>query len=398
MASLYSGGKDSTFSMYLTLQQGHDIPYVVNVVPEDSASWIFHTPNLGVVPLMAESMGRELITGTSSGSEEGDMEGLHRALDGLDVEGVVSGAIWSDYQWDRMNIVCGDLGLKLFAPLWRKDQDMLMDQFLDSGIRAMIVGCYAEGLGEEWLGRIIDREAVEELKKIRSKTGISIMGEGGEYESLTLDSPMCSRPLVVDGCEKDWSSQGGTLRVTSAHLVTSPSLERARPEPSQPKGVSGHCDRGQRHGRGGYHGHFVDKAIESQNHRKAGGYWYAHDVIDECEEQILPYVLQRRLSDLESRRDRPQIAVHQHYIGRFDGYIGAGAYSDAEIGLGERRSIVYPVTGHCDPLLRDLKVLHLIQLVSRHDIRHHGIDADIGGDAFRGAPAVPGHHEDLHSV
>ena len=218
LASLYSGGKDSTFSLYLMEQSGHDMPYLVNIVPEDAASWIFHTPNLSVVPLMAESMGKELVTARSSGTEEGDMEGLRNALDGLDVEGVVSGAIWSDYQWDRMNIVCGDLGLKLMAPLWRKDQDMLMDQFIDSGIRSMIVGCYAEGLGEEWLGRIIDRQAVEELKAIRTRTGISIMGEGGEYESLTIDSPMHSRPLEIVSSEKDWSRQGGTMRVTSARL------------------------------------------------------------------------------------------------------------------------------------------------------------------------------------
>ena len=218
LASLYSGGKDSTFSLYLMEQSGHDIPYLVNVVPEDAASWIFHTPNLSVVPLMAESMGKELVTAKSSGTEEGDMEGLRNALDGLDVEGVVSGAIWSDYQWDRMNIVCGDLGLKLMAPLWRKDQDMLMDQFIDSGIRSMIVGCYAEGLGEEWLGRIIDRQAVKELKAIRARTGISIMGEGGEYESLTIDSPMHSRPLEIISSEKDWSRQGGTMRVTSVRL------------------------------------------------------------------------------------------------------------------------------------------------------------------------------------
>lgn len=215
LASLYSGGKDSTFSLYLMEQEGHDIPYLVNVVPEDQASWIFHTPNLDAVPLMAESMGKRLVTATSSGTEEGDMDGLRRALDGLDVEGVVSGAIWSDYQWDRMNIVCGELDLKLFAPLWRKDQDLLMDQLLDSGIRSIIVGCYAEGLGEEWLGRIIDHEAVEELKGIRARTGISIMGEGGEYESLTLDSPMHSAPLEIVSSAKEWSRQGGTMRVTA---------------------------------------------------------------------------------------------------------------------------------------------------------------------------------------
>lgn len=215
LASLYSGGKDSTFSLYLAEQMGHEVPYLVNVIPEASDSWILHTPNLSVVPAMAEAMGRTLVTSTSSGTEEGDMEGLRRALEGLDVDGVVSGAIWSDYQWDRMGQVCGDLGLRLVTPLWRKDQDLVMERFLDSGIRAIIVGCYAEGLDESWLGREIDRRAVDELKSIRERTGISIVGEGGEYESMTLDSPMHSAPLEVVSSEREWSRSGGTLRVTA---------------------------------------------------------------------------------------------------------------------------------------------------------------------------------------
>ncbi len=218
LASLYSGGKDSTFSLYLAEQMGNEVPYLVSIRPEDEASWIFHTPNLDVVPLMAESMGKEVVTAPSTGTEEGDMMGLRDALEGLDVDGVVTGAVWSDYQWDRMNLVCGDLGLKVVSPLWRKDQDLVMDAMISSGIRAVIVGCYAEGLGEEWLGREIDEGAVRELKRIRDRTGISIMGEGGEYESLTLDSPLHAFPLRLDSVEKEWSRTGGTLRVRAASL------------------------------------------------------------------------------------------------------------------------------------------------------------------------------------
>ena len=218
LASLYSGGKDSTFALYLAEQMGHDVPYLVNIVPEDEASWIFHTPNLGVVPLMAEAMGKELVTATSTGSEEGDMEGLRKALEGLDIDGVVTGAVWSDYQWDRMNIVCGDLGLVVVSPLWRKDQDLVMEQMIDSGIRACIIGCYAEGLSEEWLGRELDRQALEELKVLRARYGISVMGEGGEYESFTISSPLHSKEVHIDSADREWSRGSGTLKVTSASL------------------------------------------------------------------------------------------------------------------------------------------------------------------------------------
>ena len=230
LASLYSGGKDSTFSLYLEEQMGHDVPYLVNIMPEDKASWIFHTPNLNVVPLMAEAMGKELITAPSTGTEEGDMEGLRNALEGLDVDGIITGAVWSDYQWDRMNLVCNDLGLKVFSPLWRKDQDMVMDAFLQSGIKAIIVGCYAEGLGQEWLGRELNAETVAELKVLRKKFGISIMGEGGEYESMTLDSPMHSHPLEIVSSEISWKRDNGTLNVTSARLRQRSGFETPHPQ------------------------------------------------------------------------------------------------------------------------------------------------------------------------
>lgn len=215
LASLYSGGKDSSFSLYVAEQMGHEIPYLVNIVPEDKASWIFHTPNLNVVPAIAEAMGKKLVTGRSTGEEESDMDGLREALEGLDIDGIVTGAVWSDYQWDRMNIVCGDLGLKLIAPMWRKDQDMLMDQILDAGIEAIIVGCYAEGFDESWLGRPLNAETVAELKVLRKKYGISIMGEGGEYESLTLNSPTFRHPLRVESCIREWSRSSGLLSVGS---------------------------------------------------------------------------------------------------------------------------------------------------------------------------------------
>lgn len=53
LASLFSGGKDSAFSLYAAEQQGHEVPYVVNILPEEGGSWLFHVPNAGCVPAMA---------------------------------------------------------------------------------------------------------------------------------------------------------------------------------------------------------------------------------------------------------------------------------------------------------------------------------------------------------
>ena len=218
LAALFSGGKDSTFATYLMEQQGHEVDILVNVRPQNPHSWVFHTPNLAVLPLMAEAMGKKLTVADSSGEEDDDLRALRSALAPLDVEGVVAGAIASDYQWDRINHVCDGLGLKVFSPLWRKDQDLLMDEMMDSGVRAMMVSVSADGLGTSWLGRVIDAAALEELRTVARRRGMNLAGEGGEYETLTIDSPLHTKALRVVEREVETTRDGGSLKVTKAVL------------------------------------------------------------------------------------------------------------------------------------------------------------------------------------
>ena len=214
---MYSGGKDSALSLYIGEQMGHEVAYIVNVVAKNDDSMIFHVPNTNMVPLLAASMGKELVTAATDGSEEGDMNALRSALKDLDIDGVVTGAVWSDYQWERMNIICDELNLVCMSPLWRKDQDAVMGELIDSGIKAVFVGAYADGLDGSWLGKDV-ADSYEGLKKLRASKKISVIGEGGEYETLTLDSPTQNSELVIEDAEKQWNGRSGTLNVRRAKL------------------------------------------------------------------------------------------------------------------------------------------------------------------------------------
>jgi ABC transporter with metal-binding/Fe-S-binding domain ATP-binding protein len=213
LACLFSGGKDSTYAAHLMEQAGHEVVCLVTVVPEDPHSWVFHTLNLEHLPEMAKAMGRDLIAMPSSGEEGADLAALETVLRDLDVEGVVTGAIASDYQWDRINGVCQRLGLKVFSPLWRKDQLTILHDMLQAGMRAMIVGVYSDGLGREWLGRVLDREAVDRLSSLSKAKGMNVSGEGGEYETLVLDSPMHLSVLVPEDVQVEFSRDSGQLRI-----------------------------------------------------------------------------------------------------------------------------------------------------------------------------------------
>ncbi len=213
LACLFSGGKDSTYAAHLMEQAGHEVVCLVTVVPEDPHSWVFHTLNLEHLPEMAKAMGKDLIAVPSSGEEGADLMALEAALSDLDVEGVITGAIASDYQWDRINGVCHKLGLKVFSPLWRIDQLTILNDMLQAGMRAMMVGVYSEGLGPEWLGRMLDRVTVDRLSSLAEARGMNVSGEGGEYETLVLDSPMHSHPLVPQDVQVDFERDSGRLRI-----------------------------------------------------------------------------------------------------------------------------------------------------------------------------------------
>jgi len=194
------------------------VSVLISIAPSDPWSPMFHTPNIQLAPLMAEAMGKPSVMVPSSGDEAGDLDALRSALTGLDVDGVVTGAIASDYQWDRINGVCEEIGLRVFSPLWRKDQETLLREMAQAGVKAVIVNVAAEGLGHEWLGREIDEAAIDELKKLSVKHGINIAGEGGEYETFTIDSPMHLRPLRILESEIARTRDGGSMKVTRAVL------------------------------------------------------------------------------------------------------------------------------------------------------------------------------------
>jgi ABC transporter with metal-binding/Fe-S-binding domain ATP-binding protein len=225
VAALLSGGKDSVYAAYVAMQQGWEVARFVTLVPANPSSYMFHHPNVSLARLQAKAAGiphREVKT---AGEKEKELSDLKRALSGLGVSGVVSGAIESEYQKERVDFTCQELGLKSFAPLWRKPQERLAFEEARE-LDSVIVSVSAEGLGMEWLGRKFDGECVRELAKLKGKSGISVCGEGGEFETLVLDAHFFGKRLEIVEAETEWRGTGGVLRVKEARLAGKRRAER----------------------------------------------------------------------------------------------------------------------------------------------------------------------------
>jgi predicted ATP pyrophosphatase (TIGR00289 family) len=180
---------------------------------------MFHWPNIHLTPLLAKAMGKPHVMIQGTGKPELEVEELGEALRPLGVDGIISGAVASEYQRTRLERMGHKLGIKTWTPLWHKDPLLLLRGLRSAGFRAVVSGCFAEGFDESWLGRALDEPAIADLAKLQGTKRIHPGGEGGEYESLVLEGPRWSSRVELVRAERDWQRDRGVLRVREARLV-----------------------------------------------------------------------------------------------------------------------------------------------------------------------------------
>lgn len=223
VVGLVSGGKDSCFAMMKCLQYGHQIVALANLLPADDAvdeldSYMYQTVGHQIVVSYAKCMGVPLFRRRIQGSTRhhdlsynvtpGDeVEDMFILLNEVkkripSLTAVSSGAIASDYQRLRVESVCSRLGLVSLAYLWKLDQSLLLQEMIETGIVAIIVKVAAIGLDpKKHLGKELST-LKSHLLKLKEMYGSNVCGEGGEYETLTLDCPLFENArLVLDEFE-----------------------------------------------------------------------------------------------------------------------------------------------------------------------------------------------------
>ncbi|CAB0030442.1 unnamed protein product [Trichogramma brassicae] len=238
--ALISGGKDSCFNMMQCLAAGHEIVALANLYPigkDELDSYMFQTVGHQGVEFIGEAIGlplyREPTTGQSKmqeknyqPTEEDEVEDLYRLLkkvkDKENIEAVASGAIFSDYQRIRVENVCSRLGLVSLSYLWRRDQEQLLKEMIECSVNAVIIKVASLGLEPRHLGKSIS-EMQPHLTKMKEKYGLNVCGEGGEYETFTLDCPLYIKSIVVDEYESvvhsnDEIAPVGYLNFKKIHL------------------------------------------------------------------------------------------------------------------------------------------------------------------------------------
>lgn len=223
LASLFSGGKDSAFALYKAMKEGHDIKVLITINSINPESYMYHVPNIKLTKIQAEAMEIPIIYRTTEGVKEEELrdlkEAIKEAMKNYHIEGVVSGAIYSNYQKKRIDDICTELKIESLSPLWKMKPKDMLKEMVSKRFVILISAVAAGGLGPEWLGKEIDNTTIEELSDLHNVCYVCTAGEGGEFETLVLDAPFFKKRLKIIEAENIWEGKSGEFRVKDAVLV-----------------------------------------------------------------------------------------------------------------------------------------------------------------------------------
>lgn len=201
LASLFSGGKDSVYSAYLAKKQGHELVCLISILSKNKESYMFHTPSIEKTKYQAKSMGIPLIIHRTEGEKEEELKDLEKAIEKAikkyKIQGIVTGAIKSEYQASRIQRICDDLNIRCTNPLWQVNELNYLNDLIKNKFKVIVTGVFAYPLNQSWLGREINKRFIDEITQMYEKYKIHPAGEGGEFETFVLNCPLFKKELKI---------------------------------------------------------------------------------------------------------------------------------------------------------------------------------------------------------
>ena len=191
-----SGGKETVLSSYKAMRDmGVRITHILNMISEDGTKSCSHGIRSGLLRSQAEAMGIPIIQkSTTPKTYEAEFK---KAVAELKKEGVVAGVFGDiDFQPHRdwVERVCDEAGVKAILPLWGREREEILEEFIGAGNKTVVVAVKSDMLGPEWLGRNLDRDFVRDLKGLDK---VDLCGEAGEYHTFVISGPIFKKSIKL---------------------------------------------------------------------------------------------------------------------------------------------------------------------------------------------------------
>ncbi len=200
LASLFSGGKDSNYSLFLASKK-HEIKCLISLIPKNKESFMFQSQGNEYIKFQARCLNIPIIEFETEGEKEEELNDLKKAIKlamkKFGIEGVVSGAIKSTYQASRIQRICNDLNLYCINPLWQINEENYLKNLMKNKFKIIIISIASFPLVKKYVGKVLDNNFTKKLKKLNYENNLSMIGEGGEFETFVIDSPLFKKSIKI---------------------------------------------------------------------------------------------------------------------------------------------------------------------------------------------------------
>jgi len=162
----------------------------------------FHMIRSGMLDVQSQAIGIPIVKlPTTPGSYEQDFKKALLQIKTKGVEGIVTGDVFDValHEAGWLDRICKEVGLQPVKPLWHRDTQQILTEFINEGFKATVVRVKTNVLGMEWLGRQIDKKFFDDLLKLGT---VDPCGERGEFHTFVTDGPLFKKRIEILESEK----------------------------------------------------------------------------------------------------------------------------------------------------------------------------------------------------
>ena len=190
----WSGGKDSCLALYYALEAGGKAEKLLTMLVDDGQKSRSHGLSIDLLEKQAESLSIPIITAnTTWNNYEDNFKKLLGKLKQENINTGIFGDIDLEEHRDWVERVCSEKNLKAKLPLWKMERRKVMEKFIKLGFKAKIVVVKENKLSEQFLGKELTFDLIDELEK----RNVDVCGENGEFHTVVLDGPIFNTKVEV---------------------------------------------------------------------------------------------------------------------------------------------------------------------------------------------------------
>jgi len=201
----WSGGKECCLAYHKAVEQGHEVAFLLTYVYMEP--YIFHS--LPLMELQSKTLGIPQLKVKVKKSYEDIFKALARLNKEEGIEGFVTGDIagagCARVHQIYYDIMCEKLGITMIMPIENPSGNTydVLEEEISSGIRPVLSCINLDYFGEEWLGRVIDKDSIMDLKALADREGIDVCSEDGRgFHSMVIDAPLFKKTIEIGKFKK----------------------------------------------------------------------------------------------------------------------------------------------------------------------------------------------------